>query len=84
MPGKTHSDKIDELKELCAALKVRLEIAVQELDAVYDAHSKTSEAVADLRREHETEIALLKREIEAFQKWKDEQKKEQEEQGGAA
>ena len=72
MPRKTDGEKIDEMRELNAALTERVNAAVTELNAVYDAHSKTAQALSDLRREHEKELVLLKREIEDLKKWKEE------------
>jgi hypothetical protein len=65
-----------KINEVVAALTERVNALAKELEAVVRAHSETSQAVTDLRREHEKEIALFKREIEDFKKWKDEQKKE--------
>lgn len=80
MARKSDGEKIDELKELSAGLKVSLETLAKELQAVYDAHSKTANGLADLRREFEKKIILLDKGMEDLTKWKDDQKKDQDEQ----
>ena len=80
MPRKTDGDKIDELEKLGASLTVQIASAVKELEAVFDAHSETAKTVIGLQREFEKEVALLKREIEEFKRWKEDQKKAREEQ----
>lgn len=72
-------DKVDELQRTAATLIERLDNALKSLDAVYEAQRETARELGDLRRQHEMEIALLKRELEEFKKWKDEQRKERDE-----
>ena len=79
MARKTDGEKIDELTKTTAALEEGLKAANLQLNAIYDAHSKTAETLANLRREHEKEIALLKHEVDDLKKWKEEQKKERDE-----
>jgi hypothetical protein len=79
MAAKTNTEKITELEKLGATLLVRLDAALKEVEVVDNAHSETARSVADLRREYEKEIALLKREIEDLKKWKEDQKKAGEE-----
>ncbi len=71
--------KIDELEKLGVTLLTRLDNADKELSAVYAAHKEFVQQLADLRREYEREIALLKREVEELKKWKDDSKKQGEE-----
>ncbi len=60
--------KAAELDKFDAVLTIRLDTAIGEVGAVTDGHTETARAVADLRREHEREIALLKREVEDLRK----------------
>jgi hypothetical protein len=71
--------RIIKLERLVDTLIERVDNAVKELRAVYDAHSETARLVADLRREAEREIALLKREAEDVRRWRDDHRKEREE-----
>ena len=68
-----------KINEVVAAHTERVNALAKELSAVDVAHSETSQAVTDIRREYEKEILLLQREIEDFKKWKDEQKKDADE-----
>ena len=79
MAGKTNTEKITELEKLGATLVERLDTALKEVEVVDRAHSETARVVADLRREYEKEIVLLKREVEDLKKWKEDQKKAGEE-----
>jgi predicted nucleic acid-binding Zn-ribbon protein len=75
MAGKTNSDKISDLEKAVATLQERIDTARREMATVKTIHAETARVLADLRREHEREMALLKREVEDLKKWKDEQKK---------
>jgi hypothetical protein len=79
MARRTDGEKIDELQQLVAALTTRLDVAVKEIDAVYDAQSAITQSVNDLRRDVEKTILLLNREIADLKKWNDERKTEQDE-----
>jgi hypothetical protein len=57
----------------------RLDTSAREVDAVYEAHRELEKEHADLKRITETEIALLKREIDELKKWKEDVKKSEEE-----
>lgn len=81
MARKSDGEKIDELTVLCTRLEESMKNLAKQLEEVDNAHSKAAEDFADLRREYEKEIALLKKEIEDSNKWRDEQKKEAEERG---
>jgi hypothetical protein len=73
------SDKVEDLQTSVAALIEReasLRKAVEGLEA---ARADAVRQLADLRRETEREVALLKREIDDVKKWKDDHKKQQEE-----
>lgn len=79
MARKTDGEKIDELTKLVVVLEEGLKAALKQVNAVYDAHSKTAETLSEMRREHEKEIALLKSAVEEIKKWKEDQKKEHDE-----
>src|SRR5687768_9222960 len=81
MARRTDGEKIDELEKLVATLTERLDTAVQTTKELYGAHSATAVAAADLRRECERDLALLKREGEDLKAWKAEHKKVREEWG---
>jgi peptidoglycan hydrolase CwlO-like protein len=72
MPRKGDGEKIDELEKLGATLLTRLDNLNKEVSAVYAAQKEIAQQLADLRREYERELALLKREVEDLKKWKDE------------
>jgi len=72
-------DKVEELQRNTAALVERVDNVIKTLAETRDAHSETVRTVADLRREHEREIALHRREIEDLKLWRFELKKEREE-----
>jgi hypothetical protein len=79
MPRKTDGEKIDELEKLGERLTERIDTTRKELEAVYDAHSETARAVADMRREYDRQITLLTREVEELRSWKADTKKHSEE-----
>src|SRR4051794_25920615 len=79
MPRKTDGEKIDELQTLVASITERLDQTIKSLEALYQRHKETASAAADLRREYEREMALLRREVEDLKRWKDDQKREREE-----
>ena len=81
MARKTDGEKVDELKDAVALLTERLQNTVDDLQSFEDKLSELARGLADLRREDEKEIALMKRELEDLKKWKDEQKKEHDEWG---
>ncbi len=68
-------DKVEELQKDVATLWERLDTAVKTLGGVID----TQRRLADMLRDVEKESALLKREVEELRKWKDDQKKRDEE-----
>ena len=78
------SDKVEELQKAVAALTERLDSTVKSLDHLSAAHNETVRELANLRREQEKETALLRREIEALHKWKDELKEESKERSRRA
>jgi len=79
MPRKTDGEKIDELEKLAVNLQTRLESAEKAIDDTDAASEELARQLAGLRREHETELALLKLEVEELRKWKDDQKRAGEE-----
>src|ERR1017187_942701 len=79
MARKTDGEKIDELQHAVALLTERLQNTKGQVASLEATQSETAKGFADLRREHEKEIALVKRELEDLKKWKDEQKKEHDE-----
>lgn len=81
MPRKTDGEKLDVLDNLVAKLVERLNTVVESVGKLFALQSATDRAVADLRREHERELALLKRDIEELRVWRDEQKKAGDERG---
>lgn len=81
MARKTDGEKIDELKEAVAVLTEQFQTTFQNLKSVEGRLSEIAKDLADLRREHEKETAMMKRELEDLKKWKDEQKKEHDEWG---
>ena len=84
MARKTDGEKIDELKDAVAQLTERLQNGIDDLNSFEDKLTELARSLADLRREDEKDIALLKRELEELKKWKDEQKKEHDEWGRRA
>ncbi len=72
-------DRVAELEKTAAKLLARLDVADRTLDALSNDHKLSDRELADVRREHETEIALLKREIEELKSWKSDRKKQDEE-----
>jgi len=69
-------DKVERLQETVAGLVEQVSTVRDRGNALYAAHSETARIVADLRREHEKEVALLKREIEELRGWKADQKRQ--------
>ena len=76
MPRKTDGEKIDELEKAVAALVERSENTEAHIARLTEdvKHAQQNERAAlqalnDLRREHEREIALLKRELGEQRKW---------------
>jgi uncharacterized coiled-coil DUF342 family protein len=76
MPRKTDGDKIDELEKIAATLTERLDTVRNEIQ---NASRDLAEALKGFS-EMKTSIALLKKDCEGFQKWKDETKQEKNEQ----
>ena len=77
-------DKVEELQRTVAALVERVENALKAIEGLEEDHRRLARELADLRRDHDREIALLKREVEGLQKWKDEDKKDREERSRRA
>ena len=73
--------KIDDLKDAVTTLAERVNNLVKELTALNGVHAETAKTVAEIRREYDKEIALLKKDIEGMTKWKDDLKREQDEHG---
>ena len=73
--------KIDDLKDAVTTLAERVNNLAKEMNALNGAHSETAKTVAEIRREYDKEIALLKKDIEGMTKWKDDLKREQDEHG---
>jgi hypothetical protein len=72
-------DKVAELEKRAATHTERLDYTLKTLDAVYDAHNEAARDLANLRREYEKEIALLKREVEELMSWRADRKRQDEE-----
>lgn len=68
MARKTDGEKVDELERLVAALTERANNPAAEIDAIHAADTDHARSHADLRRESEREIALLRREVEDLKK----------------
>jgi chromosome segregation ATPase len=72
-------DRVAELETSAATHAERLDTIVRSLDTVFDDQEETARELADVRREHEKEIALLKREVEELKNWRTERKRQDEE-----
>ncbi len=72
--------RIDDLNQLVAVLNAHVVTLFKQLETVDKAHLETARAMTDLRREHEKQLALLQREIDDLRRWKDDHKKERDEQ----
>ena len=72
MARKSDGEKIDQLMELTTNLKTQVSQLHKEVDKLYQAHQELAQTVSILQREHEKEIALLKRDVEDLKKWRDE------------
>jgi hypothetical protein len=72
-------DKVDELQRAAATFAERLDNALKALDALYATQREGDRALADFRRDAEREIALLKREVDDWKRWRDDDKREREE-----
>src|SRR5947209_5252682 len=75
------TERITALERCIDVHTTRLDALVKEVDATYDAHTEAAKAFADLKRDFDREVALLKREVEELKKWQDEVKKGKEEWG---
>jgi chromosome segregation ATPase len=75
MARKTDGEKIDELEKAFATLTERLDNVRKDLNTAGTNLTEAMKAFGSVQ----TELALLKKEIEALQKWKDELKKEKDE-----
>jgi hypothetical protein len=73
------SDKVDALQTSVAALVEREASLRKTVEGLEAAREDATRQLADLRRETEREIALLKRELDDLKKWKDDHKKQQDE-----
>lgn len=76
MPRKTDGEKIDELEKTVAALiersendDARIARLTEDVEKAQQAERSAAQALNDLRRDHDREIALLKRELEEQRKW---------------
>jgi citrate synthase len=76
MPRKTDGDKIDELEKIATTLTERLDTVRKEIQ---NQVRNLAEALKE-SGEMKTSLALLKKDCEGFQKWKDETKQEKKEQ----
>ena len=72
-------DKVEELQRIVAIMSERTERVLESLDELYEGQKAIARELSELRREHEKEIALLKREVEDLKQWRAEQKKERDE-----
>jgi hypothetical protein len=79
MARRTDGEKIDEMTATVALLIERSTATLKQLAKLDEDLSKYTRDLADLRREHEKEIALMKRELDELKKWKDDHKKEKDE-----
>jgi len=75
MPRKTDGDKIDELEKIVATLTERIDYVRKELDGAATNISNSINAFADLK----TDLAVLKKDVEVLQNWKNDQKKDTDE-----
>jgi predicted nucleic acid-binding Zn-ribbon protein len=73
------SDKVEELQRTVATLQERVTHILNSLDKLHTDHKETVHELAELRREHEKDLLLLKRDGEDIKKWREEKKKEGEE-----
>lgn len=76
MPRKTDGEKVDELEKTVAALLERMKGGEDqtarlsgELKQAQQNEREAVHALNDFRREHDREVALLKRELEEQRKW---------------
>jgi chromosome segregation ATPase len=76
MARKTDGERIDDLRDqyseldkFVAVMLEQLTSAIKTLEALRDAHSETTQHHADLRREFEREIAVLKQQLEELRRW---------------
>jgi len=81
MARRSDGEKIDDLEKLVATLTERLDNTIRELRDVGTAHAGTGTTLADFRREVETGLLQLRRDIDELKAWKDEQKRQAEERG---
>jgi len=72
-------DKVEELQRNMATVMERVDSARKSLRIIDNEHKESARLIADLRREFEKEMALVKRELEEIKKWREEQKKEHDE-----
>jgi hypothetical protein len=75
----TQGEKVDELQRNMATMTERVDTVLKVVDALQDTATELLRDLANVRREHEKEIALLKRDVEELKKWKEDQKKERDE-----
>src|SRR5258708_5470284 len=73
------SDKNDDLLRTTAALVEGGETVLRSIEPPATARQQNERELATLRRAFEKETILLKREIEDFKKWREEQRKERDE-----
>jgi hypothetical protein len=74
-------DKVERLQESVTTLVERVSGISKTLDGLGSDLSTTKQAISDLRRELEKEVALLKREVEELKNWRADQKRQGEEWG---
>ena len=75
MPRKTDGQKVDEMEKVLATFAERLDNVRKELKEAGVNIGDVGKALGDMK----TEIALLRKDIEGLQKWKDDNKKEKDE-----
>jgi chromosome segregation ATPase len=80
-------DKVEELQQTVSRLVSQVAVLQKAVDALEVAHggalrelAEARREHADVRREHEKVLVLLERDSADFKKWKDDHKKEREEQ----
>jgi len=73
---RTDGDKIDDLEKAFATLSERLDNVRKDLDLVGSRLNDVGAGFANLNKE----LALLRNDVENLQKWKDESKKDKDEQ----
>ena len=65
-------NKVEELQQSVAILRERMDNDRGQLDKTVQTQQKTADRLTELQRNHDRELALLKREVEELRKWKEE------------